>query len=404
MFFKAAPDANIKVTPADLIELKEEPEGIRIKALKPGLLRLEINSDKTKIHIQSRGTGNYLGKMKSMAAEMLGPKVQLIGGKVNVSGKLYRLSDLIKFSDLSQDMGRHFSLKANLDADVQEALRSEVKTILSTIGVHSFHMSFNPFPLVELSEEDRARRAENQMRVLGLETRYTSEQISLKPLVDIRIVVAEVTRSFQSDLGLEWPNQYSAEINNRFTSHEKLVAALKLAEAKGRGQILASPHVVARSGGEAEFLAGGELPIRIVGRYSKAVQWKRHGIYLKIKPKADQDRNISLGIEAEVSMPDSGYSVDNIPAMKTNRVSSQFDLKAGNTIVLSGLIQNISSMNEQALAGLASIPILGEFFKSKSKRKSRTELVIFVTPEFKVASSQVKPKAPQSWEGDFEYQ
>ena len=403
LFFKAAPDAKIKVLPSHLVELTEEPTGIRLKALSPGPLTLEIDSVKHNIQILRRGTESYLGKMKEMAASMLGPKVRIIGGKVKIAGRFYRMSDLLKFSELSKDMGRQFDLEAELDSDVQKALHQNVKERLGAIGIKSFHMSFSPIPFVEVANTYQIRNPQKQLELLGLKVRYSDEQIAMKPLVDIRIVVAEITSSFQSDLGIEWPTQYSAEINNKFKSHESLIAALKLAEANGRGQILASPHVMARSGGEAEFLAGGELPIRIVGRYSKGIQWKRHGIFLKIKPVADLDRNISLGVEAEVSMPDSGYSVDNIPAMKTNRVSSQFDLRAGNTIVLSGLIQNLKSMNEQEVAGLAKIPIIGNFFKSKSLRNSRTELVIFVTPEIKVADSKLKPKAPNSWEGDFEY-
>ena len=404
-FFKAAPDAKINITPSKLVELSESDDGIQIKAKHPGRLQLKIDSELRNIRILSAGTGNFHQQMKALSLKMLGPKVQMSQGQTQVSGQLHRLSDWQSFFDLARARGRGFQLTAIIDQDVQANFRQELSLILKSAGVSSFNLLFRPQPLIEISAEHEKDKAEiaKVLGPTGVAFRFNTEQLSLKPLVDIKIVVAEITSSFQSDIGIDWPTQITAEVNNRFTSHEKLLATLKLAQARGDGQVLASPHVVARSGGEAEFLAGGELPIRIVSRFSKGIQWKRHGIFLKIKPLADQDQNISLNLEAEVSMPDSGYSVDNIPAMKTNKVSSQFDMKAQSTIVLSGLIQNLNSLNEQSVAGLAKIPILGEFFKSRSKRKTRTELVIFVTPEIRAVQPELKPKAPGGWEGDFEH-
>jgi pilus assembly protein CpaC len=67
--------------------------------------------------------------------------------------------------------------------------------------------------------------------------------------------------------------------------------------------------------------------------------------------------------------------------MNTSRISSQFDMMSGKTIVLSGLLQNTSAHDAGGLAGLRRLPILGRLFDSQKFQHNKTELVIFVTPE-----------------------
>ena len=56
--------------------------------------------------------------------------------------------------------------------------------------------------------------------------------------------------------------------------------------SSGEALILAEPRLVARSGGEASFLAGGEVPIEIVTPTSAAIEFKQFGILLNIKPRS----------------------------------------------------------------------------------------------------------------------
>ena len=145
-------------------------------------------------------------------------------------------------------------------------------------------------------------------------------------------------------------------------------------------RVLARPNLLCRSGKEAEFVAGGEFPIKIFNYRQQDVVWKRYGIVLKIKPKADASGRISLGLETEVSTIDPAHTVDGIPGMLTNRVASYFDLTRPRTIVLSGLLKNEDSVHNAGVPGLSGLPILGPLFGSKEWKENRTELVIFVRP------------------------
>jgi pilus assembly protein CpaC len=146
-----------------------------------------------------------------------------------------------------------------------------------------------------------------------------------------------------------------------------------------------------RSGKEAQFLAGGELPIKITAHKRQDVVWKKYGVLLKIKPVADFSGRMSIALETEVSTIDTSNTVDGLPGLLTNRIESHFDLKESRTIALSGLIKHQSGQSSQGLPGLSSVPILGSLFASREFRDDKTELVVFVTPEVVDSSQSEEP-------------
>src|SRR5690606_34986207 len=120
----------------------------------------------------------------------------------------------------------------------------------------------------------------------GVGLNFEKSQISTQPLVRIQITVAEVSRQLQRKIGVEWPHAVAAQLSPKLKGPEELGIFLHALEDDGLGHVLASPTLLARSGGEAEFLAGGEIPIRITNGKRFEVIWKRHGIYLQMKPHA----------------------------------------------------------------------------------------------------------------------
>ncbi|RYZ78230.1 MAG: type II and III secretion system protein, partial [Proteobacteria bacterium] len=149
---------------------------------------------------------------------------------------------------------------------------------------------------------------------------------------------------------------------------------------QGKGRILASPTLLCRSGKEAEFLAGGEFPIRMMNLRMQDVVWKKYGVQMKVRPKADSSGRMSIALDIEVSTIDGSRGVDGIPAMLTNRMSSHFDLSKPQTIALSGLIKNEESNRQAGLPLLSRIPVLGALFSSRDFQENRSELIIFVRP------------------------
>lgn len=180
----------------------------------------------------------------------------------------------------------------------------------------------------------------------------------------------------------------------------QIFSTINLAKNSGDALLLAEPSLSARSGGEAEFLSGGEVPLPITSSLGQStVEFKEFGIKLRIKPLADDRGNIIAEVETELSTVDSSLAVNGIPGFRTRKASTDVSLKDGQTLVISGLVNKEFSDDETALALLGDIPILGRLFKSENFRNAKSELVIFVTPYIYDEGSELNKKAVSHAEG-----
>lgn len=174
----------------------------------------------------------------------------------------------------------------------------------------------------------------------------------------------------------------------------EITSRLNFLESSGDAVILAQPRLSARSGGEAEFLAGGEVPIPTTGSLgSSNVEFKEFGISLNISPVVDHLNNVLAKVATEVSAIDQSNSVQGIPGFLTRKTSTDVSMRDGQTLVLSGLISQELGKDVNQLSFLGDIPILGALFRSNSWRNRETELVIFVTPSVYDAESVLNKQA-----------
>jgi pilus assembly protein CpaC len=154
-------------------------------------------------------------------------------------------------------------------------------------------------------------------------------------------------------------------------------------------QILAEPTITALSGQKANFLAGGEFPFPVVqgstgGQTAISVQFRPYGVKLEFTPVVNLDGSIDLKVAPEVSSLDyanavtiSGYT---IPALATRKADTRVVLRSGQSFAITGLLNNQTTDQLAHTPGIASVPILGQLFKSKNINHSRTELLVVVTP------------------------
>jgi len=158
-------------------------------------------------------------------------------------------------------------------------------------------------------------------------------------------------------------------------------SVLRLLETHGFARQLAAPRLVCRSGGKAEFLAGGEVPVVVTtGLGAQDVVYKQYGIRLLVQPVADPAGYVASAITVEVSEIDEKNSRGGFPAFRTRRTSTDVNLRRGETLVISGLLKDNRSKNVRKVPGLGHLPILGELFKSRRFLNSQTELVVLMTP------------------------
>jgi pilus assembly protein CpaC len=291
------------------------------------------------------------------------------------------------------------SVTEEAGAEVQEA--SGLATLFPELSVHRAGSSIIISGTVatgrdkDLLENFARTRKKVHLRISLPEDRKTLLSYDLK--------IIEISRGATAQLGIRWPDslstkgawsQATAETTS-FHVATDFEARLNLLMANGRAKILANPKLVCESGGSADFLAGGEIPVVIVTPETRTVEWKTYGIILKLRPQMDQGNRIRTHITAEISTVDHGSGGSDVPGLLTRRVTTDFSTPPGGTVMLSGLVKNEMAKDVAKVPILGQIPILGELFKSRSFRENQSELAIFITP---TEVKDFSPDGVSAWE------
>jgi pilus assembly protein CpaC len=181
-------------------------------------------------------------------------------------------------------------------------------------------------------------------------------------------------------------------------------------------RILAEPTLVALSGEEASFLAGGEFPVPIVqgstagAGTSITVEYKEFGVRLRFRPTVLGDGTIRMFVAPEVSdLSDVGaVNVEGfaIPSLLTRRSETTLEMKSGQTFAMAGLIDRSVSARVERVPGLGRLPVLGPLFRSIRYENGETELVVLVTANLVQPMNNAGPLpvpgvadvAPNDWE------
>lgn len=234
--------------------------------------------------------------------------------------------------------------------------------------------------------------------------------VEMKKMIYMKVQIIEAKKSFSENLGVSWPAAIagpSVGFSGNVGSTDPTAAAaagitlplntgglrtylgitssiqstINLAKNNGDVTILAEPELSARSGGIATFLAGGQVPIQTAGALGTTnITYKDYGIKISIKPAADEKGNVIAAIKAELSQLDSSTSVNNTPGFLTRSSETEINVRSGQTMVISGLINRNMQNSVVRVPGLGDIPIIGAIFRSKSFSNDRSDLLIAVTP------------------------
>ncbi len=176
----------------------------------------------------------------------------------------------------------------------------------------------------------------------------------------------------------------------------------------GLARLLANPQQRTIEGADATFLVGGLVPIPVFGFFgvgagaaapgAATVVFFPFGITLTLHPEATLQGEIFLQMRVEVTSPDFGLAVQvlgtTVPGFRFRGLDDvRLLLKDGDTIVISGLIQDELREQVNRVPLLSRIPILGELFKSREFVRQQTELVLLVT--VRMEEVPVSPEALQ---------
>jgi pilus assembly protein CpaC len=168
-------------------------------------------------------------------------------------------------------------------------------------------------------------------------------------------------------------------------------AVLQALATKGYAKILAEPNLLVKSGLKGKLMAGSRIPYTIVsntgGESTSTIQYIDVGVKLNFAPVVKDDGTIALKIDpAEVSSIAGVLEVNGYPIIDTRTVSTDVELKDGESLIMAGLLQEeqIKTMSKIPLIG--DIPILGALFRSTQNDLAEKELVFFITPKLITAT------------------
>jgi len=306
----------------------------------------------------------------------------------------------------------------------QHAFEVQVETPARTDAMHELKSILARIPNINFSQvgskiivEGEQLSSHHRQQLLALKQQYSqlldfTYPIGWESMVLLDVQVVEVPKNAFLDLGVRWADSAqggmaagvawdagSHKLVDRpgetvvpmpfmpqraggyFGVNALMLARLNALSQTGQAVILAQPQLLARSGATAEFLAGGEVPYSAIdAQGNPQTQFKPYGVSLKITPHIEQDGAVRSFLDIEVSTIDNSVSTPAGPALKSRRASTEFNIQSGQTLVLAGFISREISEQQDAVPGLANLPIIGALFKSRRFINNETELAFFVTP------------------------
>jgi pilus assembly protein CpaC len=242
-------------------------------------------------------------------------------------------------------------------------------------------------------------------------------QIAEAQQVMLEVTVAEVSKTLMDKMGAKFS---ATQTNGNWVfgigsdlligGSAGLLSAIKngkngisidLEKNDGLIKILAEPNLVAISGQEASFLAGGKIFIPVsrandAGGTTITLEEKEYGVGVKFTPTVLEGGRIHLKVAPEVSelsQTGSAFTTINdktaiLPSFTTRRAQTSVQLMDGQSLAIAGLIKNNVKQAIDRVPGLGEVPVLGALFRSNEFQGDRTELMFVITPRL------IKPLDP----------
>ncbi len=212
-------------------------------------------------------------------------------------------------------------------------------------------------------------------------------------MVAVSADIVEISGSIQKTRGFSWNQFFDFSEKSipgiitvgDFERKTQLTASLKLLETEGKAQLLSNPKVITKSGTQANFTVGGEIPVPYSNNQGVGAEFKKFGVILVVLPVVltDKKDTVDVQIQLEVSNPDYSKPViasgTTIPSMVTRQIQTEVELKSGETLVIGGLKRSNRNVSKNRVPILGSLPLIGALFSSTDIVEEQSSLFLFVT-------------------------
>ncbi len=226
------------------------------------------------------------------------------------------------------------------------------------------------------------------------------------PQVLIKVLIAEVTHTDQRDLGVEFSALNLADSLSSVVTdfdvgvqsgglvvrriEDDLDVVLRVLQTVGRLEVLSRPYILASDQQESSITVGAQVPFirdtRVTewGQTINTIQYEDIGIILRVTPHINPEGLVIMDVVPEVSTL-TGQTVPisetvAAPVFAKRSAQSRVAVRDGQTIVIGGLMEDSRTQQVRKVPLLGDIPLLGGLFRRSITDKSKTELLIFLTP------------------------
>jgi type IV pilus assembly protein PilQ len=316
------------------------------------------------------GRGSILSRRGSASAE---PRTN----KLFVTDTPSRLEEVRKLIQLTDIPTRQVMIEAR----IVEADDTFSKNLGVKLGFADLRSARGATTGINLSGANRLAVTGNYQGVGEQTLQATVTQQSFVPNTQfVNLPAASINGASPASVGI---SLFSANAN-RFLNLE-----LSALEADGKGKIISSPRVVTADQQPAVIEQGEEIPFQqATSSGATSVQFKKANLKLEVTPQITPDGNVILVVD--VAKDSRGVAVGASFAINTKHVKTNVQVENGGTVVLGGIFTQTEIDSDLKVPLLGDIPVLGHLFRSKSRTRNQTELLIFITPRIVTDSPVVR--------------
>ncbi len=158
-------------------------------------------------------------------------------------------------------------------------------------------------------------------------------------------------------------------------------AAIAAAETDNKAKTISAPTIVTQNNIPGSVLQGTQIPVQTTVNNTVTTIYINATLTLLVTPQVTDDGHIFLNILVQNNSPGPVLSGTSSPEINTQSATTQVLVPDGGVVVFGGIKVTSNTKSLTQIPGLGSIPVLGNFFKSKDREEQKDELLFVVTPK-----------------------
>ncbi len=426
------------------ILVAREYQKIRFTPIKAGLATLSIH-EKTgnkifeyRIEVRDTKLTKMVREIRALLSDIEGISIKIVNDRVVVDGKVVHPEDLNRIVGV---LGQYGSDAASLvevspfaqqkiaeiiereinNPDVQVRARNgvfvltgEVQTDFDSKQAELIARTFAPPPFFGEAEKTKDLLKPKRDNVANLlHIRPPVQQGEPPPkLIQVVMHFVELTKDYSNSSRFQWTPGVADNTNLQFVRDTRnpsgvvstisatisnLLPKLNWAKAHGHARILKTTSIITKDGVQGEVRQ--ETIVKVVAQNSLGTPTTAdttYGTTARITPKVISSKSDSINLQVSIEVSDVIGMTSNGPSIAKNMVSTQVDVRSGESAAIGGFISSNQTMDYNKLPASVDNPLFS-LYSSKAFQKGQSQFVIFLTPVIKSSASSGVEKVKEKF-------